>query len=156
MLRVTLAALHLLALGLGLMAVVMRGSALRESPTVQSLRRALRMDAFWGAAAALWLVTGLWRLFGATEKPTGYYFENHWFLAKMTLFVLIVALEIVPMLAMIRWRKALARGEAPESFVAAPAARRIAAIGHVQALLAVLMVFAAAAMARGYGLVADS
>ena len=68
MLRVVLAALHLIALGLGLGAVLTRGNALREPVSSGSLRRALRADTLWGVAAGLWLATGLWRLFGATEK----------------------------------------------------------------------------------------
>jgi putative membrane protein len=151
MLRITLAGLHLVALSLGLMATVLRGSALREPPTVQTLRRAFRMDLFWGIAAALWLVTGLWRLFGHVEKPTAYYLGNHWFLLKMGLFLLIVLLEIGPMLALMRWRLALRAGAAPASLVTPEAGRRIAIIGHVQATLALVMIFAAVAMARGYG-----
>ena len=150
--RILLAGLHLLALSLGMMAVVLRGSALRESPTVEALRRAFRMDTIWGIAAALWVITGLWRVFGHTEKPTAYYFDNHWFLAKMGLFVLIVLLEIGPMLTFMRWRKALRGGATPASFVTPGAGKRIAIIGHVQATLALLMIFAAVAMARGYGL----
>lgn len=151
MLRITLAGLHLVALSLGLMATVMRGSALREPPTMETLRRAFRMDLIWGIAAALWLVTGLWRLFGHTEKPTGYYLGNHWFLFKMSLFLFIVLLEIGPMLTLMRWRLALRGGAAPASLVTPAAGRRIAVIGHVQATLALVMIFAAVAMARGYG-----
>ena len=151
MLRITLASLHLLALSLGMLATVLRGSALRDAPSVDALRRALRMDAIWGIAAALWLVTGLWRLLGETEKPMGYYFENHWFLAKMGLFVLIFVLEIGPMMTVMRWRKALRAGASPDSLVTPSAARRIALVGHLQATLALLMIFAAASMARGYG-----
>jgi putative membrane protein len=151
MLRITLASLHLLALSLGMMAVVLRGSALRETVSVESLRRAFRLDTIWGIAAALWLVTGLWRLLGQTEKPTAYYLDNHWFLLKMSLFVLIVLLEFGPMLTFIRWRKSLHAGAAPASFVTSAAAKRIAITGHIQATLALVMIFAAAAMARGYG-----
>lgn len=151
MLRVILASLHLLALSLGMMAVVLRGSALRESPTMESLRRAFRLDTIWGIAAALWLFTGLWRLFGHTEKPTEYYFHNHWFLVKMALFLLIVLLEIGPMLTLTRWRKAVRSGAAPASFVTPAAGKRIAIVGHIQATLALLMIFAAVSMARGYG-----
>jgi putative membrane protein len=153
MLRITLASLHLLALAIGMMATVLRGSALREAPGVQALRRAFRMDAIWGIAAGLWLATGLWRLLGHTEKPTTYYYENHWFLLKMSLFVLIVALEFSPMLTLSRWRRALRSGAEPGDFVTPAAARRIAVIGHVQATLVLAMIFAAVAMARGYGVI---
>lgn len=151
MLRLTLASAHLLALAIGMMATVMRGSALREPPAVESLRRGLRMDVIWGIAAALWVVTGLWRLFGATEKPTAFYMDNLWFHVKMSLFVLIVLLEIWPMLTLTRWRKLARSGAAPASFMTQAIGKRIALIGHIQATLALGMVVAAVSMARGYG-----
>lgn len=76
MLRLTLAAVHLIALGLGLGAVLARGTALRETPTRDSLRRPFRADTLWGIAAALWISTGLWRVLGETEKTAGFYFAN--------------------------------------------------------------------------------
>ena len=152
MLRIALASAHLLALSIGLMATVMRGSALREPPSAESLRRGLRMDAIWGIAAALWIATGLWRLFGATEKATAYYFANAWFHTKMSLFVLILVLEVWPMITLMRWRKLARSGAAPASFMQPGMGRRFALIGHVQATLALGMIIAAVAMARGYGL----
>lgn len=150
MLRITLASLHLLALSLGMMATVLRGSALREPFTPGSLKRALRLDLIWGIAAVLWIVTGLWRLFGGTEKPLAYYLANHWFIAKMACFGLIFALEIWPMLVLMRARGALRRGldAAP---IVVPAGGRIALVGHVQATIGLVMIFLAVAMARGYG-----
>jgi putative membrane protein len=150
MLRITLASLHLLALSLGMMAVVLRGSALREPFTPSSLKRALRLDLIWGIAAVLWILTGLWRVFGATEKPVAYYMANHWFMAKMGCFVLIVLLETWPMVTLTRARAALRRGEDAAGIVV-PVGRRIAVIGHVQATIALVMIFMAVAMARGYG-----
>lgn len=150
MLRLSLAGLHLVALSLGLMAVVMRGSALKDPYSPTSLKRALLMDNIWGIAAALWIITGLWRFFGGTEKPTAYYLSNHLFLAKMACFALIFALEISPMVTLMRTRLAMRRGMDPASVIA-PAARRIAVAGHVQATLALIMIFLAVAMARGYG-----
>ena len=151
MLRLTLAAVHLVALGLGLGAVLARGTALREVHAPGSLRRAFKADAMWGIAFGLWLVTGLWRLFGETEKSIGYYMMNHAFFAKMGFLLVILALEIGPMITLIRWRKAIGAGQAPETVANPAAARRIAMFSHIQAALVVLMVFAAVAMARGYG-----
>ena len=151
MLRLALAALHLLALGLGLGAVLARGTALREPPSAGGLRRAFRADTLWGVAAGLWIATGVWRLFGETEKTTGYYFQNHAFFAKMGFLALILALEIWPMVTLTRWRRTLGQGGAPEAVAEPRTARRIAMVSHVEAFLVVLMVFAAVAMARGYG-----
>ncbi|HEX2251190.1 MAG TPA: DUF2214 family protein [Gemmatimonadales bacterium] len=146
-LRWMLAAVHLLALGVGLGAVWARGTNLRSGLTPQDLRRVFRADALWGLAAVLWISTGLWRLLAGLEKTTGYYLHNHVFLTKMGLLLLILALEISPMLTLIRWRRLAAAGLA----VDAGAARRISTISFVQAGLVVLMVFAATAMARGIG-----
>ena len=151
MLRLILAALHLIALGLGLGAVIARGTALREAPTAGSLRRAFRADATWGIAAGLWITTGLWRWLAGIEKAPGYYMSNHFFLGKMGFLVMILVLEVLPMVTLIRWRKALAGGQPAEAVHDAAAGKRMAIISHVQALLVVLMVFFAAAMARGYG-----
>jgi putative membrane protein len=151
MLRLTLAALHLIALGIGLGAVWARSSAAGERPLGRSaLKRLFAADAWWGVAAVLWLVTGLWRLLGATEKATTYYMHNHAFMAKMGLFVGILALEIWPMVVLIRWRAGFRRsGDDFQPDVAA--ADRIRFIGRVQAALVVLMVVTAVIMARGYG-----
>jgi putative membrane protein len=152
MLRIALAAFHLIALGLGLGAVLRRGSTLREALTADSLKRAFAADSLWGIAAALWLVTGVWRMAAGIEKPRQYYEMNYVFIAKMVLFVVIFALEIMPMLTLMKWRKELRAGHDPTGFASAFKAKRMATISHVQALLVVLMVFAAVTMARGYGL----
>ena len=160
MLRLLLAALHLVALGLGLgavwgraraMSAVARGGA-GEAGDTSAVRRAFAADAWWGIAALVWIATGLWRLFGETEKATGYYMRNHVFWAKMGVLVVILLLEVWPMMTLIRWRIAAGRGEGARfSGPGAAAARRIALISYAQAALVVAMVFAAAAMARGYG-----
>src|SRR5439155_14373729 len=111
MLRIALATFHLLALGLGLYAVLARGLSLRGDLSSAALHRTFRDDSFWGAAAILWIVTGLWRLFGATEKSTTYYLHNRAFYVKMGLFILIFILEVWPMVTLIRWRFADGRGE---------------------------------------------
>jgi putative membrane protein len=151
MLRITLAALHLLALGLGLGAVISRGSALRESASNAALRRAFRSDGLWGLAALLWLSTGLWRWFAGIEKPSGYYMTNPVFHTKLGLFLLIVALELWPAMTLMRWRRSFAAGESAERLMNSGAGRRIAVISHIEALLVVAIVFLAVAMARGYG-----
>jgi len=151
MLRITLAALHLLALGLGLGAVIARGTALREAPSNAALRRAFRSDATWGFAALLWIVTGVWRLVEGIERPTSYYLANPVFHAKMGLFLLLLLLELWPMLTLMRWRRTFSAGESAERLMTSGPGRRIATISHIEALLVVAMVFVAVALARGFG-----
>lgn len=147
MTRLLLAALHLIALGIGLGAVWARSRALRGEVDTAGVRRALAADAWWGVAAALWLATGLWRLLAETEKATEYYFSNHVFLLKMGLFLVILLLEAGPMITLMRWRRALAEGGMPSL----ERARRISTISAVEAALVVAMVGAAVTMARGHG-----
>lgn len=148
MLRWLLAAVHLLALGIGLGAVWVRARSLASGPAERSaLARALAADSAWGIAALLWITTGLWRLLAGTEKPTAYYLSSHTFWTKMGLLAAILALEVRPMVTLIRWRIQLGRGETPD-VTSAPALSRIS---YVQAVLVVLMVLAATAMARGIG-----
>lgn len=148
LLRWLLAFVHLLGLGIGLGAVWVRARALGANPAERStLERALAADSVWGLAALIWISTGLWRLLAGTEKPTGYYLANHAFWIKMLLLGTILALEIRPMVTLIRWRKVLGRSQSPD-LASAPALSRIS---YAQAVLVVLMVLAATAMARGLG-----
>ena len=152
MLRIALAALHLLALGIGLGAVYARARSLnRVDATDGSLSRAFAADSWWGVAAGVWIVTGLWRVLASTEKATSYYWHNHVFLAKMGFLVLILALEIWPMVTLIRWRAAASRKTPPPAEQLAATGQRIARISDVQTLLVVAMVVAAVMMARGHG-----
>jgi putative membrane protein len=164
MLRLTLAWAHLVALGIGLWAVLARGEALRQAarelPGTDALRRAFKADTHWGVAALLWVATGLWRYLGATEKSTSYYNSNHFFLGKMALFVAIVVLEIRPVMTLIRWRQAVSSAGNPQAkmdaaLIDAGTARKIATISYVQGAIAMLMIFTAVAMARGYGFRAE-
>lgn len=111
------------------------------------MRRALQADIWWAVAAVVWLGTGLFRAFGGIEKGSSYYLHNHLFLAKMGIFVLIVLLEIRPIVTLTRWRASLARGQQPDTTLAASIGRT----SLVQAGLVVLMVFLATGMARGHG-----
>ena len=147
-LRLLLAATHLLALGIGLGAVWTRGRALRGIVDGAALRRAFAADAWWGVAAVLWLATGLARLLAGTEKATSYYLQHPLFHLKMGLFLLVLALEIWPMITLIRWRRAMGRNQT----AALGAARRIARISTIEAFLIVVIVFIAVALARGYTL----
>lgn len=147
LLRWLLASVHLLALGIGLGAVWARRRALLSIAEPRGVARVLWADSVWGIAAALWITTGLVRAFGGFEKGTNYYLHNHWFLTKMVCFAGILALEIAPMVALIQWRTRLSRGEPIDT----SAAGRYARTSAWQAALLVIMVFAAAAMARGLG-----
>jgi putative membrane protein len=121
MLRWLLAAFHLLAFGIGLGAIWARAAALKSVQDPATLRRALSADAWWGVAAFLWIATGL--------------------------FVLVFLLELGPIVTLMSWRRALARGATPDTHRAG----RFAKTSRIQIVLLLAMLFAATAMARGYG-----
>jgi putative membrane protein len=150
MLRVTLAALHLLGFGLGAFAILTRAIVVRPPVSGITIRRAFRADNLWAASAAILVITGLWRYLGGAEKATAYYTHNEIFVMKMMLLAIILGLEVWPMITLIRWRIALGRGATPESVVTPRRALRISTISFVQAAIMAAMVFAAVAMARGY------
>ena len=138
--------LHVLALTLGLPAVFLRGRALRGPLDDVGLRRLFVADTIWGVAAALWLATGLLRAFAGLEKGSAFYLSSTLFWTKMTLFVLVILLEIRPMLTFIRWRAAVRAGHIPDT----SHARALYVVNHVQMALIVVIVFVASFMARGF------
>ena len=141
-----LAAVHLLAFALGFWAVLTRGTALRRLIAgAGEARSVLIADNLWGISAAILLVTGGMRAFGGYEKGADYYLHQPLFHLKMTFFVLILLLEVVPMVTLIRWRRARARGVAIDT----GRAQLVARISHIEAMLVLLMVVAATGMARG-------
>jgi putative membrane protein len=140
-------ALHVLALAIGLPALLLRGRALRGQLDADGVRRVLAADSAWGIAAVLWVATGLLRAFAGLEKGTQFYLHSSLFWLKMTLFVGVLALEAWPMATFIAWRRRLGRGEAVDT----SRTRGLYAVNHAQLVLVVVMVFVASFMARGFG-----
>jgi len=141
-----LAAVHLFAFALAFWAVLTRGTALSQLSTgTGEVKRVLLADNLWGLSALTLLITGAMRAFGDYEKGSDYYLHQPLFHLKMTLFVLILLIELAPMITLIKWRIASSRGVALDS----GRAKLYARISHVEALLLILMMVAATGMARG-------
>jgi putative membrane protein len=147
LIRWAIAALHLLALGIGLGAIWARARALRGTLDAQGLRQVFYADNLWGLAAGLLIATGLARAFAGLEKGSAHYLHSHVFWAKMALLVGILLLEILPMATLIRWRIARSNSEPIDTRRAGLLSR----ISLVQAWIVVAMVLAAVALARGFG-----
>ena len=148
MISAIVSALHLLALGIGLPSVYLRGRALKGRLDGEGLGRLFAADNVWGIAAALWIGTGLLRAFAGLEKGSQFYLSSHLFWTKMALVVVLVLLEVWPMVTLIRWRAARGRGRVPDI----SSARALYVVTHIEMALVVLIVFVAAFMARGFGL----
>lgn len=146
-----LSAFHVLALGIGLGAVFVRGRAMRSMANGQSasMKTLFVADMFWGVAAGLWLVTGLLRAFAGFEKGTEYYLQNSMFHLKLTLFILLILLEMKPMIQITKWR---AKVRSTPGFVPTLAELRpLIRLNFIEAHIVVLIPFVAALMARGFG-----
>jgi putative membrane protein len=144
--RWILATLHLLALGIGLGAIVTRARALARTPEPAGWPRIFLADNLWALAAFLWIATGLARAFAGYEKGSAYYLSNPLFHGKLGLVIAIVLLEIWPMVTLIKCRIALRKGTATR-IDNGPA---LAGISWVQAVLVVVIVFLGTAIARGF------
>jgi putative membrane protein len=139
-----LSAIHLLTLALGLGAIVARGRALSASLDEAGWRRLLAADNLWGAAAALWIVSGLARIWFGGKEST-FYWHNGFFWTKMALFGAVFLLELAPMSTFVRVRASRRTGAPLPSF----SVERYRRINAGEVALVVAIVFVAALMARG-------
>jgi putative membrane protein len=103
-------------------------------------------DAVLGAAAGLLLVVGLLRVL-FFEKGAAYYFHSHAFMTKLSVFIAVALLSIVPTVEFLKWRKAVKAGQLPE--VSAQKLRFIRKIIHGELAAVVIIMLCAAIMARG-------
>lgn len=109
----------------------------------QTVTRTARIDLWYGIIAGMIVVVGFTRAIFAA-KGWHYYEYNIFFWAKMTTFVLVALLSVLPTIKYLRWKRAGAvPSELEITFV-----RRF--LWAEVALFALLPIFAAA-MARGYG-----
>jgi putative membrane protein len=146
--RWIIAVLHLLGMALALGSATSRARAFDGHLDTAGVQRVLRADNYWGLSAMILLGTGLWRAFGGLEKGTSFYLDSNLFWVKMSLFLVILVLEVGPMVALIQWRAALRKSAFPDTSRATLFAR----ISATQAVLVGLMVVAAAGMARAFDL----
>ena len=143
---VLFAFLHHLAAFALVSAIVVEFVLLRGELTLWSARRLQAADMILGISASVLLVAGLARVFWF-EKGAAYYFHNHAFLTKFSLFIIVALLSIVPTVEFLSWRQAVKRGEVP--VVAAGKIKRMRMILHIELTAIVIILLCAAMMARG-------
>jgi putative membrane protein len=141
--------LHHLAAFTLFAALVVELILIREQPTVGTARRLLVADMVFGISAGILLVVGLMRVY-YFEKGATYYFHTWTFSAKLTLFILIGLLSIVPTRELLSWRAAVRQGQAPT--VSAARLCKLRTIIHLELVGVVLILLMAALMAKGIGL----
>jgi putative membrane protein len=138
---------HLAAFSL-FAALVVQFVLIRSPLTVESARKLQLYDRVYGIAAVVLLVVGFGRVFHF-EKGAYYYFHSWPFLAKLSLFVIIGLVSIIPTREFLRWGPALKAGQVPS--VAPERIKSIRSIIHYEMLGVVLIILCAALMAKGIG-----
>jgi len=130
-------------------ALVVEFVLIRDELTLRSARKLQAADAVLGIAAGMLLVVGLLRVYHF-EKGALYYFNTWTFIAKLSLFVILALVSVVPTIEFLSWRRAVKEGQAP--VVEASKLRLIRSIIHLELVGIVLIILFAALMAKGVGL----
>lgn len=116
--------------------------------TLQSARKIQRFDLIFGIAALVVFVAGLLRVF-YFENGAYYYFHNVFFIAKLSLFVMVALVSIYPTVQFLSWGKALRQGRVPA--VDDAKLRSVRKALHWELTGLILIILCAALMARGIG-----
>ncbi len=120
----------------------------RDELTLERAHKLIRFDLAYGVLAGVVLVVGFMRAV-YFEKGWEYYQHSIPFLIKMTLFLAVGLLSIIPTVEFFSWRKLVAAGQVP--VLNADKKRRLSAILHAELVGLSLMLLCAALMARGVG-----
>jgi putative membrane protein len=138
---------HLLAFTL-VACVVYEFLAFRKELTMAEARRIQRVDLAYGISAGLLLIVGLLRVF-IYEKGVNFYIHNPFFWVKMAAFALVALMSIDPTIRYIRWNRTLQQNQPPE--ITEAEFRRTRSLLHLELVGIVIILLAAAMMARGIG-----
>ena len=107
------------------------------------------MDILYGVSAGVLVIVGLLRVF-YFEKGAAYYAQNWFFWTKMLGFAVVGLLSIYPTIRFISWRKLTTRNQVPE--ISDQELKRIKLILRLETLALAIIIFSAAMMARGVGM----
>jgi putative membrane protein len=144
-----MAFLHHLAAFTLVGSLIYEHTTFRRDLTLVDARRIQRMDLIYGISAGFILIVGLLRVF-YFEKGATYYAHNWFFWTKMAGFALAALLSIYPTIRFVSWNKFFTRNQAPE--IPEREVRRIKMIMRLELLAIVIILFSAAMMARGVGM----
>jgi putative membrane protein len=147
-LEAILAYLHLLAILTMVVFIASEAALCRvEWLNAAVVERLARVDRVYGIAALAVIATGVARTWWGV-KGTAWYWTNPLLHLKLTLFVVVGLISIVPTLRYLRWRQALrASGTLP----AEAEVRKTRKLVMIQAHIIALIPLAAVFLARGFG-----
>ncbi len=139
---------HFLAFFVLTTTLVLQLGLLSDSISVVTARRIQRADRVSGIAAVLVLIFGFLRVV-YFEKGADYYFDNTFFLIKLTLFIAAALISIYPTLCYARWSPELKQEIAPD--ISAPMLISIRKIIHYELIGILGILLCASLMAKGFG-----
>lgn len=146
-----LSTLHIAGIILAFIGIRGRIAALGQTRHghLELLPALFRADNAWGISAMVLLASGLTRAFTTYEKGSAFYLNNTAFYIKLGLFAFVFALEIAPMVTLIRWRISTARGRGIGLAELTQKSKWMLAISVVQAVLLIAFLILGPIMARG-------
>ena len=144
-----LAFLHFAAVFVVVGTVSYEWLAMSRFPSHAEARKIQLCDIWYGISAAVLLVVGFLRVF-YFEKGKDFYLSNPFFIAKLSLFLVVGLLSIYPTIMFIKWRKETKRGLSPvvterQFFV-------VSIFLKLELLLLLAIALCASLMARGISL----
>lgn len=130
-------------------AIIYEHITFRKDLSLAEARRIQIMDIIYGISAGVLVIVGLLRVF-YFEKGAAFYAQNWFFWTKMAGFAVAGLASIYPTLRFLSWRKVVARGQVPE--ISEQDVKRIKMILRLETLGIAIIIFSAALMARGIGM----
>ena len=130
-------------------AIIYEHTVFRKDLSLGEARRLQRMDIVYGVSAGVLLIVGLLRVF-YFEKGAPFYAQNLFFWTKMLGFAAAALLSIYPTVRFVSWNKFFARNQAPE--IPERDVARIKMILRLELVAILVILFSAAMMARGIGM----
>lgn len=144
-----LAYIHFLSMIALVSTVVAEAFLCRPGLTLPWVQRLGRVDLLYLVMAVLALSSGLLRMFFGV-KGAAFYYNNPVFWVKISLFMIVGLISIIPTMRFIRWSKQLQAGES-NSKIDAQAVTGTATIIYLELGLLALIPLMGSLMARGFG-----
>jgi putative membrane protein len=140
--------LHYISIMVLMGSLITEHVVLKPGISAKQIKSLGTIDTIYGISAIVVLATGLLRWF-VYGKGSAYYLSNPIFHTKLTLFVIMGVLSILPTVRFIKWNKRLKAGESIE--VDDRSARKMLMFIRIQLLLIAVIPLLAVMMARGMG-----
>ena len=143
--EVILKYLHFVFIFAVVSSVVVEHLLLKPQMTRQEIKRLSTIDAVYGIGSVFIVAAGMILWLSDIGKPAAFYTQNHIFLTKVGLFVIVGLLSIYPTVFFLKNRK----GEDSEELVTIP--KVIKVLIRIELLILFLIPLLATMMAKGIG-----